>query len=74
MPDLAVLLRPDGDRTILTLQHSAVLEESAVDYGYGWEDFLNRLGEYVASRDPSALLMSDAERELKPLWQAVLPA
>ena len=55
--------------TLLTLEHSLVTEATAVTYGYGWEDFLNRLHELLAGRDPSAVAWSDAEEHLKPLWQ-----
>jgi uncharacterized protein YndB with AHSA1/START domain len=39
------------------------------DYGYGWEDFLT-LNEFVAGRDPRSISWLDAQRDLKPLWQA----
>jgi uncharacterized protein YndB with AHSA1/START domain len=65
-----LLLEPAGDSTVLTLTHSLVTEATAVDYGYGWEDFLNRLTEHLADRDPATVSWSDAQEHLKPLWQA----
>jgi len=62
-------LEPQGESTKLTLEHSLVTEATAVDYGYGWEDFLNRLHELLDGRDPAAVAWSDAEEHLKPLWQ-----
>ena len=71
-PDSRVelLLEPAGDSTVLTLTHSLVAESTAVDYGFGWEDFLNRLTEYLADRDPAIVSWTDAQEHLKPLWQA----
>jgi hypothetical protein len=65
-----VSLEPDGDSTVLTLRHSLVTDETAIDYGCGWEDFLNRLHELVADRDPAAVVFSDAQQQLVPHWRA----
>ena len=65
-----VLLDAAGDATALTLRHSLVTEKTAVDYGCGWEDFLNRLHEFLAGRDPAGVAWSDAEEQLKPHWEA----
>jgi hypothetical protein len=54
---------------VLTLEHSLVTAATAIDYGYGWEDFLNRLNELVAGRDPRSVSWLDAQRDLKPLWR-----
>jgi uncharacterized protein YndB with AHSA1/START domain len=65
-----VTLDPDGGGTVLTLEHSSLTATTAIDYGCGWEDFLNRLNELVAGRDPRSISWLDAQRDLKPLWQA----
>ncbi|ADB29544.1 Activator of Hsp90 ATPase 1 family protein [Kribbella flavida DSM 17836] len=74
-PDSAVelLLEPEADNTVLTLTHSLVGPDTAVDYGYGWEDFLNRLTELLAGRDPAAVSWVAAQAILKPRWSALLP-
>ncbi|GAB2563306.1 SRPBCC domain-containing protein [Kribbella endophytica] len=64
-------LEPDGSTTVLTLTHSQVTEKTAVEYGYGWEDFLNRLTHLLADRDPAAVSWSDAQQHLKPIWEAL---
>ena len=72
-PDSQVelLLEPLGESTQLTLRHSLVSEERAAGLGCGWEDFLNRLHESLAGRDPAAVSWSDAEEHLLPLWKKV---
>ncbi|GAA1536618.1 SRPBCC domain-containing protein [Kribbella lupini] len=62
-------LEPAGSTTILTLTHSQVTEQTAVQYGYGWEDFLNRLTNLLADEDPAAVSWSEAQQHLKPLWE-----
>ncbi|MGC4936379.1 SRPBCC domain-containing protein [Kribbella sp. DT2] len=62
-------LQPTGSTTVLTLTHSQVPEKSAVEYGYGWEDFLNRLTRLLADEDPAAVSWSEAQQHLKPLWE-----
>ena len=66
---VALLLEPVGTTTILTLTHSQVTEKTAVEYGYGWEDFLNRLTNLLANEDPAAVSWPEAQQHLKPLWQ-----
>lgn len=61
-----------GESTLLTLEHSLIADERiAVGKGYGWEDFLNRLHELLAGREPSAVSWDDAERHLAPLWRSL---
>lgn len=63
-------LEPEGsESTLLTLEHSLLTEETAVQYGFGWEDFLNRLHELMAGREPSAVVWSEAQEHLEPLWK-----
>jgi uncharacterized protein YndB with AHSA1/START domain len=62
-------LEPAGSTTLLTLTHAQLTEKTAVDYGYGWEDFLNRLTNLLANQDPSAVSWPEAEQHLKPLWE-----
>ncbi|GAA1611738.1 hypothetical protein GCM10009789_77620 [Kribbella sancticallisti] len=64
-----LLLESEGDTTLLTLRHAVTGEERAAGLGYGWEDFLNRLHEFLAGRDPAAVSWSAAEEELLPLWK-----
>ncbi|GAB3814392.1 SRPBCC domain-containing protein [Kribbella italica] len=67
-------LEPADDTTILTLTHSQVTEKTAVEYGYGWEDFLNRLTSLLADQDPAEVSWSEAQQNLKPLWEDLLKA
>ncbi|ONI67422.1 hypothetical protein BWI15_30285 [Kribbella sp. ALI-6-A] len=73
-PDSTVelLLEPTGTTTELTLTHSRTTAATAVQYGYGWEDFLNRLTELLAGRDPAAISWADAQLHLQPLWTELL--
>ncbi|MDX6283506.1 MAG: hypothetical protein QOH03_4577 [Kribbellaceae bacterium] len=62
-----------GETTVLTLEHSLVGDErTAAGKGLGWEDFLNRLHELLAGRDPAAVSWDEAERHLGPVWQALV--
>jgi uncharacterized protein YndB with AHSA1/START domain len=63
-------LEADGDSTLLTLEHSLLTEATAVQYGFGWEDFLNRLHELIAGREPSVVAWSEAQEFLEPVWRA----
>jgi uncharacterized protein YndB with AHSA1/START domain len=65
-------LEPTGTSTELTLTHSRTIATTAAEYGYGWEDFLNRLTEFLAGRDPAAVSWTDAQLHLKPLWTELL--
>lgn len=46
-------LTPDGDGTVLVLQHEGVARETAFDLGAGWHDFLDRLPRQLAGEDAS---------------------
>lgn len=63
-------LRPDGDGTILELEHSRLPDGLAAGYGYGWEDFLDRLAALLAGADPDAVSWAESQQLLKPLWEA----
>ncbi len=65
----AASAEPIGPATILTLTHAQVTEKTAVEYGYGWEDFLNRLTKLLADEDPATVSWPEAQQHLKPLWQ-----
>jgi hypothetical protein len=41
----------------------------AAGYGYGWEDFLDRLAALLAGDDPDAISWAESQRVLKPLWE-----
>jgi uncharacterized protein YndB with AHSA1/START domain len=68
---IELTLEGEGDTTVLTLEHSLLGDELAAGKGLGWEDFLNRLHELLAGRDPAAVSWEDAERHLGPAWQAL---
>jgi hypothetical protein len=44
----------------------------AAGYGYGWEDFLDRLAALLAGDDPDRASWEESQRVLKPLWDAAL--
>ena len=67
-----IRLRADGDGTILELEHARLRAGDAVGYGYGWEDFLDRLGALLAGGDPGAISWDESQQALKPLWDAAL--
>ncbi|MEV6411837.1 SRPBCC family protein [Kribbella sp. NPDC051718] len=68
---IELTLEEQGAGTVLTLEHSLLSDEQAAGKGLGWEDFLNRLHELLAGRDPAAVSWDDAERHLGPAWQAL---
>lgn len=69
-----IRLRPDetGDGTILELEHGRLPKDIAVDYGYGWEDFLDRLAALLTGGDPGAISWTESQETLRPLWHAEL--
>ncbi len=69
-----IRLRPDGDGdgTILELEHARLRAGDAAGYGYGWEDFLDRLAALLAGDDPGAISWDESQQVLKPLWDAAL--
>lgn len=59
----------DGDRTLLELEHLGFDEaELSRDFGEGWEDFLIRLGQYVADTDVSSPSWDEVRDTLDPYW------
>ncbi len=44
-------LDPDGEGTVLTLEHRGVDRAVASGYGAGWHDFLDRLSRHLAGDD-----------------------
>lgn len=71
-PESAVELRltPDGDGTIVELEHSRLPGEASAGYGYGWEDFLDRLGALLTDGDPDSVSWAESQEALRPLWEA----
>lgn len=67
------LVTADGG-TSLTLEHVALTDTSALQYGSGWEDFLLRLAGHVGSQDPTEPPGTGAQAILDPLWRATGPA
>jgi uncharacterized protein YndB with AHSA1/START domain len=67
-----IRLRADGDGTILELEHARLRAADAAGYGYGWEDFLDRLAALLAGDDPGDVSWEQSQRVLKPLWEAAL--
>jgi uncharacterized protein YndB with AHSA1/START domain len=64
-----IRLRADGDGTILELEHARLRAADAVGYGYGWEDFLDRLAALLAGGDPGAVSWEESQRVLRPRWE-----
>lgn len=64
-----IRLRADGDGTILELEHARLRAGDAAGYGYGWEDFLDRLAALLAGGDPAAVSWEESQRVLRPLWE-----
>jgi uncharacterized protein YndB with AHSA1/START domain len=64
-----IRLRADGDGTILELEHARLRPGDAAGYGYGWEDFLDRLATLLAGGDPGAVDWDESQRVLRPLWE-----
>jgi uncharacterized protein YndB with AHSA1/START domain len=70
---IELTLEAQGETTLLTLEHSLLGDEqTAAGKGLGWEDFLNRLHELLAGREPAAVSWDDARRHLEPLWLALV--
>jgi hypothetical protein len=65
----AISLRADGAGTVLELEHARLRAGDAVGYGYGWEDFLDRLAALLAGDDPDATSWAESQRVLKPFWE-----
>jgi uncharacterized protein YndB with AHSA1/START domain len=47
-----VLLRPDGDGTLLTLRHTGLPDAARAAHTDGWDHYLPRLAETAAGGDP----------------------
>ena len=69
-----VRLREDGDGTILELEHGRLPAGLSVGYGYGWEDFLDRLAALLAGGDPDLVSWAQSQEMLKPLWEEAAKA
>jgi uncharacterized protein YndB with AHSA1/START domain len=61
-------LRPDGDGTILALDHRALPVEAAPGYGGGWQAHLEALEAHL--RDESQPDWWGRYKELRPLYEA----
>jgi uncharacterized protein YndB with AHSA1/START domain len=69
---IELTLEEQGAGTVLTLEHALLGDErTAAGKGLGWEDFLNRLHELLAGREPAAVSWDEAKRHLEPIWQAL---
>jgi uncharacterized protein YndB with AHSA1/START domain len=60
-PDSIVDLRftPEGDGTVLLLEHLALTSPTAPQYGAGWEEFTRRLAEHVGAAEPAEPAATD---------------
>jgi hypothetical protein len=58
----------DGDGTIVEFEHARLPAGLRVDYGYGWEDFLDRLGTLLMGGDPDSVSWTESQETLRPLW------
>jgi uncharacterized protein YndB with AHSA1/START domain len=65
-----IRLRADGDGTVLELEHGRLPAGLSVGYGYGWEDFLDRLAALLAGGDPDLVSWEESQEVLEPLWSA----
>jgi uncharacterized protein YndB with AHSA1/START domain len=70
--DSAVELRLAASEhgTRLELEHTRLAAGIVLNYGPGWEDFLDRLGALLGGGDPGELSWAEAEAALRPLWAA----
>src|SRR5271166_5400727 len=64
----------DGDGTVLELEYGRLAAGLSVGYGYGWEDFLDRLAALLAGGDPALVSWEESQEVLKPLWSAAAEA
>lgn len=71
-PESAAELRltPDGGGTVLRLEHARLPQDLSAGYGHGWEDFLDRLGVFLAGADPESVSWARSQDVLRPLWDA----
>jgi hypothetical protein len=67
-----IRLRADGVGTMLELEHARLRPGDAIGYGYGWEDFLDRLAALLTGDDLDAISWAESQRVLKPLWGTAL--
>ncbi len=63
-----IRLRADGGGTVVELEHARLPAGLRVDYGYGWEDFLDRLGTLLTGGDPDSVSWAESQQVLRPLW------
>ena len=47
-----ITLTPDGDATIVRLEHSGLLADARADHGHGWQGYVDRLAAAAEGRDP----------------------
>jgi len=75
-PESSVELRLSavGGATIVELEHRRLPDDLAVGYGYGWEDFLDRLGALLTDGDPDSVSWAQSQEALAPLWAALAAA
>lgn len=71
-PESAAELRltPDEGGTILRIEHARLPGDLSADYGYGWEDFLDRLGALLTDGDPDSVSWEKSQGVLRPMWEA----
>jgi uncharacterized protein YndB with AHSA1/START domain len=56
-----VTLTPEGDETVVRLEHSQLpTDEAAVQHGEGWDHYLGRLGVAAPGGDPGVDAWADA--------------
>ena len=47
-----ITLTPDGDATIVRLEHSGLPADARADHGHGWQGYVDRLAAAAEGRDP----------------------
>lgn len=68
-------LYAEGDGTLLELEHVGLdRTELARDYGEGWEDFLQRLGQFLTAGESSDVPWADVRTMLDPFWEPLVNA
>jgi uncharacterized protein YndB with AHSA1/START domain len=63
-----------GSRCALTLEHVALVDDTTISYGTGWEDFLIRAGLMLDGREPGSVPWEAIGPAIKPLWTASVEA
>jgi hypothetical protein len=61
----------DESGTAVTCRVTECDAPRLLGYGYGWEDFLDRLGTLLTGGDPDSVSWAESQETLAPLWAAL---